>query len=154
MRVRRASVRVRVVGLLPALFVAGLSVAAPFAGTTGSVPTAQVTANTSTGAHPPTTIAASTAEQGPALPLHFSHEAIVYLMRFYVGLVVFAVLLVVLGIVWLSGRDRRADRRETKAALVWTDAFTAPRVRSVRSPLRAPRVSPRHSLPVASTPRG
>ncbi|MDQ1727339.1 MAG: hypothetical protein QOK14_1384 [Frankiaceae bacterium] len=140
----RRSIRVPAAGLLPALFVGGLTVAAPFAGTSTAV-----VASTHTAVKP-----AATAPQG-AMPrvLVIDPGASQFLVQFYLGIAALATVIILFAIIWLRGAERRESRRTARAAAVWTDA-PAVTARTGRSPAPAPRAAPRRSWPAASAPRG
>jgi len=141
------SVRLPAAGLLPAFFVAGVTVAAPFAGTT----TATVADK-----HPavkPAATAVHTAVTPQLAPVIIDPGATTFLVDVYLSIAGLAVLIIVFAILFLRGAERRENRRTARAAAVWTDGFTST-VRSGRSPERAPRVALRRSLPAASAQRG
>jgi hypothetical protein len=189
---RRAAVRVPAAGLLPALFLGGLLVAAPFAGTTtgaiaASRPPGVIAHGTTArvaGATAPNAAQANAAQPkaapakpapakpaparpAPAKPtlstadltLHIDSVAAALLAKFYLAIAALAVGIMLFAVIWLRGAQRRADRRQAKASVTWTDAFTLPTStpptsRSVRSPARAARASLRRPSPTASAQQG
>ena len=136
-----ARVRVRAAGFLPALFLGGLTMAAPFAGTT-------------------TAAVASTHEvKKPAATQSIvlvDPAATGVLVQLYLAIAALAALIIVFAIAWLRTAERRQARREyrrlVRASVVWTDALTTT-ARTGRSPAPAPRASRLRSLPTGSAQR-
>ncbi|MDQ1723038.1 MAG: hypothetical protein QOG52_66 [Frankiaceae bacterium] len=134
--------RVSAVGLLPALFLGAVSVAAPFAGTT----TATV-ANTHKALKPAVT----------ADVVYVDPAATTYLVQLYLAIAALAAAIILFAIAWLRTAEFRQSRREyrqlARASAVWTDALTTT-ARTGRSPVRAPRALRPRSWPAASAQRG